>query len=486
MPDKFFNVTENPAQQQFLLSTARFPAFIGGIGSGKTAVGSVKALYKLPDGDGIMVASDLPHFYKSTWQEFKKWCPWDRCTNKHLEHPYTNRKVLKFDIGGEERKIFYGGIDDEDAWTGLNVNWCFFDEARRKRTRKAFDTLAGRIRIGPNPQLWVTSSPNGVSHWMYEVFVEKKLAPNVMKALRDAGYEGALIEHITARTEFNRHNLDPVFYASQMALYEGKLAEQELGGEFITMEGAVWENFTLARNVSVEADYRHGVPVEWWVDDGFTKKHPRVFLLAQVIPPYAYVFDEYFAYRELAEVSIENALKKEWAKPEVAYVDSSAAQLRRRLWDEDIDTVGATHDVEEGIKRAASWILDGDGVAHLKFHPRCVRSVREIPSYVREEKNLKPAKVDDHAADCVRYGLWHKNLIEIIEEGEGAPHPSVRERLKALRDVRTNSEQVRQGRPLQDPRAWYAQQYQRMADSTRSRIQARQHPQPRVSLRMRR
>jgi len=128
------------------------------------------------------------------------------------------------------------------------------------------------------------------------------------------------------------------------------------------------------------------------------------------------VFNEYIVTGELPESSIDHALEICPERPEVAYVDSSAAELRNRLWQRDIDTVSATHDVAEGIKRTASWILNGQGETHLLFHPRCVKALAEIPSYVRDPVTQKPLKRDDNAADALRYGVWPKDREEIWGE----------------------------------------------------------------------
>lgn len=426
-----------PTQTRFLQSQARFIGFVGGIGSGKTAVGAVKAVTKINTGeDGIIVGPDFPHFAKSTWPQIKKWFPWSRCTNAHLDHPYTQKKVLEFDVRGKLVTVYYGGIEDEDSWTGPTVNWFFFDEGRRKRTREAFDTLAGRIRTGENPQGWVTSSPNGINHWMYEVFVKGIFPDEVLQALREAGYVGPIVEYFPACTEENRAHLDPFYYLSLTGLYAGKLAEQELGGQFVSTAGKVWTGLSIPTadgpegeipeggNVARAADYHHGVPVEWWIDDGFTKGHPRVILFAQVVPPHVHIFDEYVATYEQAEVSIAAARAKGYADPSVVYIDSSAAELRQRLFDADFDVVKATHDVAEGVKHVAPFILNGRGERCLLIHPRCSYTLRELPAYEYEESDalqpLKPRKEDDHCSDAVRYGLWTRQLAEITGEASDA------------------------------------------------------------------
>jgi len=424
----------NSAQQRdFLLSRARYAAFIGGTGSGKTAAGAVKAVTKIARGqDGAIVAPDFPQLAKSTWPEFAKWCPWSYCTNAHLDHPYTQKKVLTFEVNRKVVTVYYGGIEDESSWAGLNINWAWGDELARKRTRRAFDVLAARIRIGPQPQLWITTTPAGINHWLYDVFVKGIFDDRTLKILRESGYEGPIVERFHGSTDDNRENLDDLHYLMLKGMYSGRYAQQELHGEFITMEGAVWEDFITDpddpnSNVTEDAEYIPGLPVEWWVDDGYTRGHPRVILFAQEVPPFVNVFDEYVAEYEVAEVSIVNALQQLTTHapditPSVAYVDSSAAEFRRRLWDAGIDTVAASHNVEEGIKHTASWIRDGDGVAHVRFHPRCEFAIQEIKAYVIDENTKRPRKESDNAADAMRYGLHLKDLGE-FKQTEEQPTP---------------------------------------------------------------
>ena len=410
MPN-YFKVRKN--LEPFFNSYARFLLLAGGVGSGKTASGSVLAVKKIGEGkDGIIVSPDFPQLSRATWPEFIKWAPMSRCINAHLDHPFTQKKQLKFNVNGKIVTVYYGGIEDEEGWAGPNVNWAWFDEGGRKRTKRAFEVLSARIRVGDNPQLFVTTTPAGTSHWLYDIFVKQDFPEEVLQALKDSGYEGNLAEYIHVKTEENKENLDPFYYLSLSSMYSGKAKSQELEGQFVSAEGVVWENLDMnegGRNCTVDADYVPGVPVEWWVDDGFTEGHPRVMLFAQVIPPYINVFDEHISLGKLPEISIAEALEMPYSKPTIAYVDSAAAELRSRIWLTDIDTVSATHSVEEGIKRTSSWICDANYVGHLRFHPRCTFSRKQMPNYFRDPKTQKPIKDMDDVSDAVRYGLWTKD-----------------------------------------------------------------------------
>ena len=428
-------ITLNPAQIKLVQSKARFVGMIGGRGSGKTFGGAVKALMKAADqGEpGIVVAPDFPHFTKSTWPVLRDLIPWGRVRNGDLNHPYTQDKRLVVATNYGDTEIYYGGIEDPTSWAGPSVNWFWFDEGGRKDTRHAFDILVGCIRVGENPQGWVTTTPHGMSHWLHDVFVEEMFDKEIKKLCKRRGIQ--LVEYFHASTEENAINLDEFYYHSLMGTYTGTYRDQELLGRFVVFEGAVYEEFLgtdthgsiEGGNVSEDADYISGVPIEYGVDDGFTADHPRVFLLSQEIPPYIHVFDEYVCTYELPEKSIENLKAKPYPLASVAYIDTSAAELAHRLWDEDIDTVRSTHSVEEGIKHVRPFIKDNTGFRRLLIHPRCRFTISELMAYHYPTRQRapkpgsgqpKPAKVQDNAPDALRYLLWNKSIPEIDEQLE--------------------------------------------------------------------
>lgn len=463
----------SPEQEEFIYSLARFVCCAGGVGSGKTASGAIKAIRKIDSGeDGIVVGPDFPHFAKSTWPEFSKWMPWSRCTNSHLEHPYTQQKVLKFSVRGKEVKVYYGGIDDPTSWTGPNVNWCWFDEGARKDSRLAFDILAARCRIGKDPQLFITTTPRGINHWLYEVFVKGVFREDVMDALREAGYTGDVVKYYHVKTSYNKENLDPFTYLMLTGIYDGAVAQQELEGAFISLEGAVWSGWKQSgpyANVTEDAEYHGGVPVEWWVDDGFTEGHPRVILMAQVIPPYVNVFAEHISWYQFPEDDIKEALAMEYERPSVAYIDSSAAELRSRLWASDIDTVKASHNVDEGIKHTAAFVGKANGKGYIRFHPRCEFSIKELPMYTFDSQTGKPKKESDNVSDAMRYGLWPKSLYDLIALG-AKYRPEIAVDLRELEGDR--AEVVKASIPVAKvgPEAYMAYLNALNAVSNRSRI----------------
>lgn len=153
----------------------RYGLVKGGEGGGKSVAGIAKNLDRLKRGmNGIMVGTDLEHFKKSLWPEFRRWCPWDQVVASQRrranvawepQHSFT----LAFTNGAV---LLCGGIDDPASWEGPNVSFAHLDEARRKKNADALKVLDGRARIagpqGEPPQLYLTTTPR--KHWLYDYF----------------------------------------------------------------------------------------------------------------------------------------------------------------------------------------------------------------------------------------------------------------------------------------------------------------------------
>lgn len=188
---------------------------------------------------------------------------------------------------------------------------------------------------------------------------------------------------------------------------------QEYEAVFEEDAGAIYDTFSQD-NVSVLADYNPDLPVVWGIDDGYVfgegkgtaSYHPRVFLLAQYTANGGLnIFAEYIACGELSEVSIANVRAMGYPDPDVAYIDSSAAELKGRLWSAGIQTFGATHKVDEGIKNVRRLVRDGQNVCLLLIHPRCPDTIDEMQKYRMDMQRNPPVplKIDDHCPSTIRY-----------------------------------------------------------------------------------
>ncbi len=235
-----------PSENQggFVQTESYFSLFVGPRGSGKTAGGAQKALIKLGQGgDGAVLNPDFTNFKDSTWPEFCKWIPWElvvpgqRYRQEHSwkpQQPFT----LSF-ING--RNVICKGLKDPDSGRGPNINWLWYDEGQRDKTGEAWKLAIASVRVGHKPQAFVTATPAGKLHWMYEFFVNQDLSPEILKALEEIGYDEDLIDWYHGTRDDNKKHLDKLYYVSLMAGYadDSYLFKQEVDGLFVTPEGAI-------------------------------------------------------------------------------------------------------------------------------------------------------------------------------------------------------------------------------------------------------
>lgn len=230
-------------QESFVRSEAYFSAFIGSRGSGKSAAGAQKAMRKIAKGgDGAVLNPDFENFKTSTWPEFRRWIPWEMVIPSQryrqeigwLPHqPFE----LAF-INGV--KVTCKGVKDPDSARGPNINWVWMDEAQRDATGDSWKIAVPSVRVGESPQAWVTATPAGKYHWMYDFFVEQDIPDEVYEALEELGFTGSLVEWFHGTIEDNKSHLDKMFLAGLLYTYKDdkSLRKQELEGLFVTPEGA--------------------------------------------------------------------------------------------------------------------------------------------------------------------------------------------------------------------------------------------------------
>jgi PBSX family phage terminase large subunit len=402
-PTKTKKYTAHQKQSNFhhALRNNNVVLFNGGRGSGKTTAGAIQAIIECklqPGHRGLIVAPNYPMLRDATMPEFFNWLP------RHLIKSWN--KSEKNLILINDSQVTFRSADNPDSLRGANRAWMWFDEPRNLRTREAFDIAYAQLRVG-DKRAWLTTTPAGIFHWVYELFISRPI-PNSA--------------YVTVKTNENPY-LPEDYEASLRAQYTGTFAAQELDAAFVSFEGLIFDNFSLADNVTEEADYNPSLDVYWGVDDGYAHGggegtmgfHPRAVVLCQVQPDGSvYIFDEYYRTLQLPEATINELLERPYNPPVLAKVDSSAAELRRRLHDAGIMSGGATHRVVDGIKVMRRFICDGNGVRLLKIHPRCKHLIRELQTYRYDDKGQrveagepKPLKMDDHSIDSTRYILWN-------------------------------------------------------------------------------
>lgn len=336
--------------------------------------------------------------------------------------PFLKQTVIKREATYKagERTFYYpngsmlyiGGMSDDDQREsvrsiggdgGLDIVWM---EEANAFTELDFNELIARMRgkAGRYRQFILSTNPDAPNHWINQRLIIGKQAT--------VKYSGALD---------NPHN--PKEYIEWLKTLTGILYERLVLGKWVQAEGVIFDNFDPDGNVTTDAEYNPDWDIIWGVDDGYARGdgagyanyHPRVVLFGQITPQGGLnIFDAYYATNELSEVTLRNVLALPYKQPTAAYIDSSAQELKARIWDCGIMVAGQTHPVHEGIKNVRRLICDGNGVRLLRIHPRCKLLINEMQSYRYDSNSMvanvgepKPMKLDDHGPDALRYMTWH-------------------------------------------------------------------------------
>ena len=235
----------NPSEEhrKVLQSNSRYIIARGSRGSGKSALGAQKALKKLSQGlSGTIANPKFEDLKKSTWVEFREWIPWDNVIPRHryLGDPGFSPHQ-PFQIAFTNGAICYlQGFNSPDTARGANVNWLWYDEGGSDPDGMAWKIAIASVRIGKDPQAWVTTTPKGKLHWLYDFFYKQDIPDNVKEMIKRTGDNRPMLDEYHLKLTDNIDNLDPNIVASLMTAYvEGSfLYRQEVLGEFVIEGGA--------------------------------------------------------------------------------------------------------------------------------------------------------------------------------------------------------------------------------------------------------
>lgn len=316
-----------------------------------------------------------------------------------------------------ESRIWLGGLDKPDKFLSAEFDFIYINQAEEIELdsyEKLIGRATGRAGNAPYTQVMGDCNPAQPNHWILE-----RASSGKLKLFQQRHEHNPMLydQQTGEITEQGRVTINTLDALTGIRYQRGRL------GLWVAAEGVIFDNFSLSENITELAEYNPDLPVLWGVDEGFVygegpgkaSYHPRVFLLGQETAQGGVnVFAAYYQCGRLAEQSIAEVLSWPYKKAEVAYVDSAAGELKARIWESDITTVGATHRVSEGIKNVRRLIGDGHNVRLLHIHPRCVDLIRELQSYRYDDASKqadvgepRPLKVDDHGVDALRYMCWH-------------------------------------------------------------------------------
>lgn len=206
-----WNVKTEPCQEGFLVSRARFPAFVAGWGVGKTMIAIGKGMassIKYAGNLGLIVRKSFTDLKDSTMSDFTKYTGIKVGTNKDV-------------VLSNGSKIMFRHLDELAGITqNVNLGWFFIEQAEEFDSDTEFELLGGRLRRnGCFRQGFVVANTNG-HNWIWRKWKNKGGAEymcdkpfNPPTGLDGVEYSG-FAELFEARTADNAKNLPVDFLAS--------------------------------------------------------------------------------------------------------------------------------------------------------------------------------------------------------------------------------------------------------------------------------
>lgn len=440
----FLNTALNPSK-----ASAKFIAYVGGIGSGKTLIGCITILawaIQHP-GDYLIGRQFMPELKVTTLKTFLDICP----TELILERSVADNWIKIRSVNGKSSIVYFRQLEEADKFRSMNLSGFMIDECNQV-SEEAFLLLQGRLRGGGIRKGILVSNPNG-HDWVYRYFYQKAHLKN--------DWAKAQYLLIRAPSTENVHLPEGYLETLHQAWSEDRI-KREIEGSFDAFEGAVYSEFK--RDVHVVKPFR--IPENWprhiRIDHGY--RNPTSVGFYAIGPD-----GEVYKYREFYEREwlineIVKGNKREGKtgltgivpfdeKFESAKIDPSTKNRRgtngesdydeyRRHWPEKWPLLQtAKNDVQVGIDRVKSY---------LKIHPKsqrpmlylfetCTNTIEEITQYRYQElksgqvgqkaEKEQPVKANDHAMDELRYMIVDLPEPYVVPLSAGEPKFSSVERM---------------------------------------------------------
>lgn len=378
--------------------------FIGGLGSGKTLALCHEALKlsRINAGClGIVAAPTYRMLDDTVLPTF-----FDFVCNPEKVNFQKAKMQVDFPNGS---RIIFRSLEHPDRLRGPNAAWSLIDEAPLCRER-AFDIVLGRVR-DPRAklrQVKIVGNPRGFN-WVYKRFVEQPLAG--YRLFRTSTYENP--------------TLPPEYIRTLQGSYGANLAAQELGGEFVSLEGLV---YPFSRKLHVIPGLRERceaqqLPLYGSMDFGWANPTAVLdFHVSEFLNEDGQRDTEVYLTSEFYETHVSNERLADYLKAkdyEWVSCDPAGRQRRqeadgksmvRSLRSRGAPTIRTkSSGILTGVRVVSRFMQDDLGRVRLFVDSRCTNFIREVEAYTWQETaegkpdKENPKEGEDHAADALRY-----------------------------------------------------------------------------------
>lgn len=400
----------------------QFLALISGIRGGKTVGGAREAIKQAWNAKGKGVYGIIAPTYnmldRTTWMEFRE------AARPFIAHDIDSKKIIVLKNG---RRVHGHSAENPDRIRNETFVGFWGDEVREwKNFRMLWDILQGRV-LSTQGKGFVTTSPNSFDD-VHDIFI----------ANRKKGY-GVVRFPTYANVYLNKDGIDQL--ASN---YDAKFAQQELMGEFVLFQGAVYYTFSRTHNAGdlafQLANYNPDLPICLCCDFNVD---PMAWVLAQV----HYRSDKLKEIRFIDEIYVRNSntveccdvFKERYPNHNAGLILYGDASGRARHTDsnvtnwkiieDELGRYGITKRVppsnpaeRDRVNAVNGMICNSKGLRRVQVNPKkCPKLIRDLEQVGFKEGTTKIDKERDytltHPSDAAGYFIekefsLNKGLIE--------------------------------------------------------------------------
>ncbi len=413
-----FNIQLHSKQQAFNQSTADFTWFCGGVGTGKTSAGILKAFDLAwnvhPGFTGIFAAPSIPHIQKVVLRE------WARLIPRPFWQLNKNNGVMTLANGST---IIFTTTQGDVSLQGHNAAWFVYDEAAfDPNFNESWERLVARLRRGARGrkmQGFVTSTPNGAAHGTARVFGTGHTAPG-FTGTKDhwTSLDG---KYAVVRASTRDNPYLPAEYINNLlskAYASPEYIAQFVEAQFTSRRGLVFSEFNIAKHV-----YKAPIPTATFIRiyGGFDVGYSDDGVLLSVGKTRDGTFHVFKEERHgsrsmLCDPSgwfpIIKDMRNLRPQPDWIVVDSAAAEriaaLRVYLHNSPL-ILSSTKDTHGSIRRIQKLFHENK----LLIHESCTGLIQELQNWnwkVNKQTGQsldEPEAGNDHACDSLRYLIFH-------------------------------------------------------------------------------
>jgi PBSX family phage terminase large subunit len=377
----------------------------GAIRSGKTVSMALSfvmwAMYRFEGQNFAMCGKTVGSFRRNVWF----WLKLILICRGYDIHEIRNENLAIITIGVKTNYFYiFGGKDEasQDLIQGITLGGVLFDEVALM-PESFVNQATGRCSV-ENSKFWFNCNPDSPLHWFKINWIEKAKEKNLIHLHFMMDDNLSLSEEIKMR------------YRRQ---YVGVFFKRFILGLWVMAEGAIYDMFTDDLLFD-----QNGPDLNFWYERFYSCDYgtTNAFAVLEIIRQNGinWVVDELYydskkAGRQKEDIEYVDDLIKfiDGKRYTTIVLDPSAASFKVAARRKGLKIKEADNEVLDGIRLVASLF----GARLLRVHKKCINLRQSIAAYVWDDKarlrgEEKPVKVEDHAADGLRY--YCRTIVKVV------------------------------------------------------------------------